>query len=159
MDPYLITWIALAALFAIVELATLAFVSLYFALGSVAAAIVAGSGGDLVWQLTAFVATGAVLLAVTRPVFKRRLESPDIHTNVSLLIGKGGIVTIPISNDNNTGQIRVGTEYWTARLPHGLPDQTIPVDSRVTVVSVEGVTARVEPRGEAAPSAATAPPQ
>ncbi|MCW2960308.1 MAG: NfeD family protein [Thermoleophilia bacterium] len=157
MDPYLITWIALAALFAVVELSTLAFVALYFALGSVAAAIVAGADGSLTWQLVAFVITSGALLAITRPLLKHRLESPDIHTNVSLLIGKGGIVTIPIDNDANTGQIRVGTEYWTARLPETSVHGLVPVDSRVTVVSVEGVTARVEPRMEAMTEAPVAP--
>jgi len=141
----LILWIVLAGVFFVVELATVAFVAMYLALGSIAAAIVASLGGGLLWQVVAAIATGVLLMAVTRPLLKNRLEPADIATNVNLLIGKGGIVTIAIDNDENTGQIRVGSEYWTARLPEGRIE-VIPVDARVGVVSVEGVTARVEPR-------------
>lgn len=150
MDPYLILWIVLAATFVVLEIATMAFVAIYLALGSIAAAIVAGLGGELVWQLVAFVVTGLVLLALTRPVLKRRLESPDVAMNVDRMVGRSGIVTIPVDNDANTGQIRVGTEYWTARRPEeARSGGTIPADARVRIVAVEGVTARVLPTDEA----------
>lgn len=146
MDSELVLWIVLAATLAVLEIATMAFVALYFAIGAVAAAIVAWLDGGLEWQLLAFAVTGIVLMLLTRPLLKRKLESPAVHTNVDRLVGKGGIVTIPIDNDANTGQIRVGTEYWTARLPDDSVNTAVPVDARVTVVAVEGVTARVMPR-------------
>lgn len=158
MDSYLILWIVLAAVFAVAELATMAFVALYIALGAIAAAIVAANDGDVVWQIAALVVVGAVLMAVTRPLLKARLEAPDYTTNVRSIVGRGAIVTIAIDNDRNTGQIRVGTEFWTARTPEGMRSAPIPVDSHVTIVSVEGVTARVvaaEPAAE--PVAAPTP--
>lgn len=157
MDQELLVWIILAALFVVTELATVAFVALYLALGSVAAAIVAYGGGDLAWQLAAFVVASIVLLLLTRPVLKSRLEGEDIPTNVHQLVGKVGIVTITIDEQVSTGQIRIGTEYWTARLAedvdHGV--SMVPVDARVTVVAVSGVTARVVPfqASAAAPTA------
>lgn len=149
MDSYLLLWIILAVGFAVIEISTLAFVALYFCLGSIAAAVVAGMDGELVWQLVAFIATGVVLLALTRPVLKHRLESPDVPMNVDRMVGKGGIVTIPVDNDLNTGQVRVGTEYWTARMPEDSTMGPLAADTRVTIVSVEGVTARVLPRPDA----------
>lgn len=148
MDNYVMAWIAVAAVFVILEVMSMAFAAMYFAIGAGAAALVAWFEGELMWQLLAFSVTGVVLMAVTRPLLKGKLESPQIATNVERMIGKGGIVTIPIDNDANTGQIRVGTEYWTARVADGAPDQVIPVDARVTVQAVEGVTARVLPRVE-----------
>lgn len=145
MDPELVLWIILAAVLAALEVATMAFVALYFAVGSVAAAIVAWLGGGLEWQLLAFALTGMLLMLATRPFLKRRLESPDIATNVDRMVGRGGIVTIPIDNDANTGQIRVGTEYWTARWPEDGHGAAIPVGARVRIVAIEGVTARVLP--------------
>ena len=145
MDDYLVFWIVLFAVFAVLEIVTMAFVSIYFAIGALAAAIVAWLDGDLVWQLLAFSVTGIVLLAATRPVLKRKLESPTIATNVHRLVGKSGIVTIPVDNDANTGQIRVGTEYWTARWPENDRTGTIAVDAKVRILAIEGVTARVEP--------------
>lgn len=148
MEAYVILWIAVAAGFIILEVVTMAFVAMYFAVGAAVAALVAWLDLGLAWQLLAFAATGIVLMVLTRPLLKGKLESPDIATNVDRMAGKGGIVTIAIDNDANTGQIRVGTEYWTARLVDGAPEQVIPVDARVTVQSIEGVTARVLPRVE-----------
>lgn len=151
MEQWIIIWAVAAAAFIIIELVTVTFVAVYFAIGSAAAAAVALGDGGFALQLVAFSVTGVVLLLLTRPLLKKRLESPDVPTNVSRMVGKGGIVTITIDNDANTGQIRVGTEYWTARLVEGLSDEVLPVDSRVTVEAIEGVTARVRPRA-AAPS-------
>ena len=144
MTEAVIIWGALALGFVIVEVVTMAFVAVYLALGAMAAGIVAASGLGPTWQLLAFAVTTGVLMLLTRPVLKKRLESPDVLTNVNRMIGKGGIVTIAIDNDMNTGQIRVGTEYWTARLPEGSEAASVPVDAKVRVLSVEGVTARVE---------------
>lgn len=144
VDPWLITWIVLAALFAVTELATVAFVALYLSLGAAVAAIIAALDGGLPWQLLGFILTGGVLLVLTRPVLKKRLELPDVLTNVHRVIGRTGMVTIPVDNNSNTGQIRIGTEYWTARTPEDVHGATIPVDARVRVLTIEGVTARVE---------------
>lgn len=144
MDEYLLVWIGLTVLFAVVELATVAFVALYFALGAAAAAVVAGMGGSFTWQLLAFIVSALLLLAITRPFLKAKLEhGTTTLTNVHGMVGRHGIVTIPIDNDENSGQIRVGTEYWTARLADGSSEGPVPVDARVTIVAVEGVTARV----------------
>lgn len=145
MDSQLVMWIVLAAAFAVLEIATMAFVALYFAVGAAAAGVVAWLDGPLALQIGVFAITGLVLMLITRPLLKRKLESPAVHTNVDRMVGKRGIVTIAIDNDANTGQIRVGTEYWTARWPEATPGTTIPVDDRVEIVAVEGVTARVRP--------------
>ena len=145
MESQLILWIVLAAAFAVLEIATMAFVALYFSVGALVAALIAWGDGPMAVQLVAFAGTGLVLMALTRPILKRKLESPDIPTNVDRMVGKRGIVTIAIDNDANTGQIRVGTEYWTARWPEATPGTTIPVDAKVEIIAVEGVTARVAP--------------
>lgn len=144
-DNELLTWMAIAVAAVVAELLTVAFVALYIAVGALAAAAVVAAGGDLGWQLAAFSVVGIGMLLITRPVLKRHLESPDIPTNVSRMIGRRGIVTIPIDNDANTGQIRVGTEYWTARAAAGQPHAPIGIELKVRIVDVEGVTARVEP--------------
>jgi membrane protein implicated in regulation of membrane protease activity len=152
MDMYVVIWMVLVVAFAIIEIATMAFVALYFAVGAAAASIVAALGAPLGWQLAAFSVAGIALLVLTRPVIKKRLESPDIPTNVDRMIGKSGIVTIPVDNDANTGQVRIGTEYWTARMPDDAPRELLEVDARVEVVAIEGVTARVV-RRDGAPTA------
>lgn len=139
----LLLWIIIAAALAVTELLTMALIAMYFAIGAAAAALVAWLDGHVALQLVAFAATGIVLLLISRPILKGRLESPTVHTNVDRMVGKRGIVTIPIDNDANTGQIRVGTEYWTARWVEDATAAPIPVDTRVEIVAVDGVTARV----------------
>lgn len=143
MEDWMIIWAVAAAAFVIVEVVTVTFVAIYFAVGAAVAALVAYMGGGFALQLLAFALTGIALMVMTRPVLKRKLEAPDIATNVDRMVGKGGIVTIPIDNDANTGQIRVGTEYWTARVAGDGEGVVLPVDTRVVVQNVEGVTARV----------------
>ncbi len=152
MDQWDLTWAIAGAVFVVVELLTVTFVAIYLGIGAFAGMIVALAGGTVGWQFAAFAITGIVLMLLTRPLIKRRLESPDIPTNVNRMVGKVGIVTITIDNDSSTGQIRVGTEYWTARMIDECASEVLPVESRVVVEAVEGVTARVRPR-EAAPSA------
>ncbi len=152
MEGYVILWGAIAAAFVIGEVLSMAFVSIYFAIGAGVAALVAYLDAGLAWQLLAFAGTGIVLMAITRPFLKGKLESPGLPTNVDRMAGRGGVVTIAIDNVANTGQIRVGTEYWTARVADEASEEVIPVDARVVVQRVEGVTARVLPR-ESAPIA------
>ena len=68
------------------------------------------------------------------------------------LIGRGGIVTIPISNEESTGQIRIGTEYWTARDANE-DAPAIAAGEHVEVIEVRGVTARVRRIDSHAPPA------
>lgn len=147
-----LVWGAAAAVFVIIEVVTVTFVAVYFAIGAAAATAIALGDGSFGVQLAAFSITGVLLMLATRPLLKKKLESPDIPTNVNRMVGKGGIVTITIDNDANTGQIRVGTEYWTARMVDADADRVVPVDERVVVDAIEGVTARVRLR-DAAPTA------
>lgn len=145
MNEALIIWVVLAVAFAVTELATMAFVALYFALGAVAAAVLAGFDVAVVWQVLAFVVTGVALLAMTRPFLKHRLEPAAYATNVDRMAGRSGVVTIPIDNHANTGQIRVGTEFWTARMDDTVASEIVSSDSTVRILRVEGVTAYVVP--------------
>lgn len=139
---YLVVWAAIAVAFMVLEMMTMAFVALYVSAGALAALAAALVGGNVVVQVAAFSLFGAVLLVLTRPVIMRRLQKDEIPSNVHWLVGKRGIVTIEIDADAGTGQIRVGTEHWTAAPTGG--DGVIPVDAKVEVVEVEGVTALVQ---------------
>ncbi|MBC7462094.1 MAG: NfeD family protein [Thermoleophilia bacterium] len=146
MDSALLVWIVIVALFAVTEIATTAFVAIYLALGAGGAAAIAAFGGGYGLQFGVFVLVGVLLMVLTRPFIKRKLETPDMPMNVDKVVGKTGIVTIAVDNDSNTGQIRVGTEFWTARRPEEtLEGGALAAGSRVRVISVAGVTARVEP--------------
>lgn len=148
-------WIA-GVIFLVLELFTLSFVLVYFGIGAIVAAV-AGMLGVPLWGQTAiFVVVSLALLFTTRPYLLRFIQrTPYRPSNVETLSGKTGIVTIPVFNDASTGQVRIGTEFWTARTPDDL-SQALPSGTRVRILGVEGVTARVVAEESSSPSASAA---
>ena len=139
-------WLVAAIALLVAEATTGAFVAAYFAIGALLAALAAALGAPLWAQGLEFVVVSVVLLVLTRQLIMRGLgKQTGQRMNVYALEGQQGIVTIPIDNDAATGQIRIGSEFWTARSVDDHP-APIPVGAKVDVVDVRGVTARVRPR-------------
>jgi len=149
MDDWLV-WLIVGVACLALETLTLSFVVSYFGVGALAASAAALLGAPVGGQVAVFAAVSLILLLFTRRVIVDLVQGrKGVVTNVHTLIGRGGIVTIPISNEQSTGQIRVGTEYWTARVADD--DRVlVPAGARVEVIEVVGVTARVRVR-EGAP--------
>lgn len=141
-------WLGMAAALTLVELLTIAFVASYLALGALAAAGAWGIGVPLAAQLAVFCAVSAGLLALTRRVLLRVVRTPArLPAGPSRgLIGRVGVVTREIA-PHRAGQVRIGTEPWTARA-YG-DAGAIPSGTTVEVMLVEGATALVNPVPEA----------
>lgn len=136
MDKMTIIWLGLAVLAAAVEAATPQLVSIWFAVGGVAACITS-LFVDLIWiQIIVFVAVTGVALILTRPLAKKLREKNVAHTNSDRYVGQEGVVITAIDNDAAVGQVRVGSSVWTARSADGSP---IPEGAKVTVTAIEGV--------------------
>jgi membrane protein implicated in regulation of membrane protease activity len=145
-DVDITIWLVVAVALLVAEATTTAFVAAYFAIGALLAALAAALGAPLWAQGAEFVIVSVGLMVLTRQLVLRGLgKQSGQRMNVYALEGQQGIVTIPIDNDAATGQIRIGSEYWTARSVDELPSP-IPVGAKVDVVDVRGVTARVRPR-------------
>ena len=140
MEKFL--WFALLVLFIGVETATVNMVSTWFALGSLAALIIALIGGELWLQVLVFLTVSAVALALLRPLAKKYFTPRIIHTNVDALVGKTCMCVSAIDNVAGCGQVKVGDVEWTARSTTGEP---IPVGEQVKVDRVEGVKVYVTP--------------
>src|SRR3954467_4916698 len=139
-------WLVVAVALLVAEATTTSFVAAYFAIGALLAAVAAALGAPLWAQGAEFVIVSLGLLVLTRQLVLRGLgKGSSPRMNVYALEGQQGIVTIPIDNDASTGQIRIGSEFWTARTVDELP-APIPIGAKVQVVEVRGVTARVRPR-------------
>jgi membrane protein implicated in regulation of membrane protease activity len=150
-DALLIMWLVAGVALLAVEMFVVVFISLYFGLGALAAALAAWLGVGLLGQLVTFAGVSLVLLLLTRPWLMRKWQTPHIPSNAQTIVGRRGLVTIEINNDLSTGQIRIGTEYWTARTPDDDPS-ILAVGEKVEVVSVAGVTARVRQVPDVAPA-------
>ena len=137
-----IIWLVLLILFLVAEAATVTMVSLWFAAGSLAALIVAVTGGSLGLQIFVALAVSALLLACLRPVVRKHFTPGLTKTNVDAVIGSCGYVTADIDNVSAMGTVKLGAIEWTARSTTGAP---IPKGTLVKVDRIEGVKAFVTP--------------
>jgi membrane protein implicated in regulation of membrane protease activity len=138
---YTILWIVLMVVFLVVEAACpIHLVSIWFAAGSLVAAIVAALGGQLWLQILLFAAISCGLLAALWPFVKKVLNPKHSATNVDALIGAEGYVTAAVDNLNAEGKIKLNGMEWTARSTDG---KKIPVGTLVKVDRIEGVKAIV----------------
>ena len=140
MDTYAIVWLVLLILFLGVEAGTVMLVSLWFALGALAALICSLAGGQLWLQAVLFFAVSGLSMLALWPIRKKFILPKITKTNVDALVGAAGKVTQPIDNDNETGRIRLGGMDWAARSSNG---QTIDIGAHVVVDKIEGVKAFV----------------
>lgn len=131
-----IFWIIALVFFGVLEAATVQLVSIWFMGGAAAAYLTASFGFDYTAQITVFVLVSAVLLLLTRPLVKKRLEKTKTATNADSLIGKETLVTDDISNINEKGSVKIGGVIWAAR---SLSGEDIPAGQTVTVEKIEGV--------------------
>lgn len=135
-------WFALLIVFVAVEAATVNMVSTWFALGSLAALIVALIGGELWLQILVFLTISAVALALLRPLARKYFTPRITRTNVDALTGKTCLCVSAIDNVAGCGQVKVGDVEWTARSTTGEP---ISVGEQVKIDRVEGVKVYVTP--------------
>ncbi|MGW4437111.1 NfeD family protein [Streptomyces sp. NPDC004596] len=111
-----------------------------FAVGAVAAAVVAGLGFGVVIQVLAFVVVSVALIAVVRPIAARHgSQRPQLATGVDALKGRQAVVMERV--DGSGGRIKLAGEIWSARsLDTG---RAYDVGQEVDVVDIEGATAIV----------------
>ena len=135
-------WVGLLILFLVLEGSTVALVSLWFAVGSLAAIVAALLGASLGVQVGTFLGVSGVLLALLRP-FLRKYIAPSIQkTNVDSLVGRECPVTEDIQNLQSQGQVKVNGMVWSARSTDG---QHIPKGTVVRIDRIEGVKLLVSP--------------
>ena len=136
-------WLALMIGFLVMEAACpFHLVSIWFAVGSLVAMVVAILGGQLWLQILLFFVISVALLAAMFPLVKKFITPNQTKTNVESVIGSMGYVTEAVDNISAAGQVKLGGMYWTARSEDGHP---IPVGTLVEVTRIEGVKAFVQP--------------
>lgn len=145
MDVYI--WLGLMAVFLIVEAAcAVHLVSIWFAAGSLVAAVVSLLSGPVLLQILLFAVVSGALLAGLWPLTKKFLKPNLTKTNIDSLIGDKCYVVEDIDNITAVGHVKLNGMEWTARSASGDP---IPAGTLVTVDRIEGVKAFVTPVVEA----------
>lgn len=139
ISPILL-WLAAAAGFLILEMSTVALVSLWFAIGSLAALGLSFLGAPFWGQVAGFLVVSGCLLALLRPALRKHTKITK--TNVDSVIGSQGLVTKEICNLRGSGEAKLGAMVWTARSSSG---EDIPAGTVVRVDRIEGVKVYVTP--------------
>ena len=138
-----IVWLALMVIFLVVEaVCALHLVSIWFAVGSLAAAVAALLNASVWLQVLLFLVVSCVILALMWPFVKKFLNPGLQKTNIDSIIGSEGLVTGEIDNLTAQGQVKLSGMEWTARSTSGEP---IPVGTRIRVDRIEGVKVFVTP--------------
>lgn len=134
-----VIWILAAGLLAMIEAFTLGLTTIWFAGGAVCASAAAMFGAPVIVQIAVFLAISVLLLVITRPIVKRRLNDRTEKTNVEAIIGQEGIAEEDISQYVN-GQVRADGKIWSATCETG----EIKKGKVVIIKSIKGVTLTVE---------------
>lgn len=137
-----IVWLILMLVFLAVEGTTVSLVSIWFAVGALAAMIASLLGAQLWLQVLLFLAVSAILLACLRPLARKFIKPKVTATNIDSIIGSQGIVTADIDNLAAQGQVKLGAMEWSARSTSG---ESITVGTRIRVDKIEGVKVLVSP--------------
>ncbi len=131
-------WLGLFLLAVIFEAATVDFVAIWFAVGSVPAFVLAIIGAPVWLQVITFLVITIVLIAFTRPYMLKYFKTNQIKTNVYTAIGKTAVVTEVIL-PNEIGAVKLRGQVWSA-----IADDRIEVGTQVRILEIEGVKLIVE---------------
>ena len=110
-----IFWLAAFIVFAIGEAVTVGLVSVWFAVGALAALFATALGAGLWLQITVFLGVSALALALFKPLSSKFLKPRVSATNADRVIGSAALVTETIDNTQAKGQVKVNGQVETQR--------------------------------------------
>jgi membrane protein implicated in regulation of membrane protease activity len=112
------------------------------AVAALATAGAAALGAGAVVQVAVFAIVSLGLVAVARPLAKRRLTLPPgsgQRTGIEALKGRNAVVVRTV--DQHGGRVKLAGEEWSAQAYD--PLQVLPVGATVQVMEIRGATAVV----------------
>ena len=135
MSPFV--WLAVAAVMAVVEVASFGLITMWFVIGALAAFAANLLGADLLVQIVVFLVVSLVAL---RPVFvkyrDRGKQEEPTH------VGQTAVVVEDVDNEGLTGRVETDNRMtWAARSADG---SFIPQGAVVRIVGQESVKLIVE---------------
>lgn len=146
MNPFVslaMFWIVAMVVLLIVEAAVPGLVSIWFALGALAAGLAALCRAPLWLQIVLFILVSAATLYFTRPLVKKHVNAKAQPTNADTVIGKECIVTERIDNILGTGAAKAEGKFWTAVSYDD--NMIIEPGCRASVLEIRGVKLVVKP--------------
>lgn len=141
MNSYTVFWLVLAVIFGIIEAATPTLTTIWMVVAAMCTAVLTVWGVTAIPQFLIFAIISAILVAFTRPLAKKVLSQKTIPTNADRIIQAKGVVIKTISSIDNSGQIKIMGQIWSAKSEN---DEEISEGVEVVVTRLEGARAVVE---------------
>ncbi len=139
-DHAWVAWVGGAVLLSVVELVSLDLVLLMFALGALAAAVVAALGAPLWVCILVFAAVSTFLLFFARPSIVAKLhDGPTLTQGHNNLLGRTAVVIDRV--DWRGGRVELASENWSARTV--TEGESYEAGTEVLVSEIDGATAVV----------------
>lgn len=146
MISWWVVWLVFAVIMLVVEIVTTGLVTLWFAVGSIVAMIMDLCGAPLVSQIVVMAVVSIVCFILCMIWVRPKLESlrkKNVQkTNADRLIGREGVVTVPLNAVEGKGQVKVDGQIWSAKAAEDLKEGT-----KIKVRSIEGVKLVIERAG------------
>lgn len=136
------TWLIIAVVFIVIEMATPTFFIFWFGVGAAGAAVAAYFALPFAVQMVVFLGSALALAASTRRFAKRVLRGNTIRTGADALIGKVGVVMEDMNDPLESGQVKVDGEVWTAITTEGFRFKK---GDRIAVLAIDGVKLVIQP--------------
>lgn len=136
MEHYMLAfWAVVLVTLVIIEASTAQLVTIWFAVGALAALISQMLGAQVWLQWLIFVVVSGTVLAATRPLVKKYAKPKIQPTNADRCIGQTAVVTEGIDNVAGKGAVKVGGIIWSARSESG---ESIQENEKVTITKIDG---------------------
>lgn len=131
-------WLVIFVVLLIVELFTVNLVSIWFAVGALAAGLVAYFIENMMIQIAVFIIVSTISLLLTNKFVEKLRNGKIVPTNLDRVIGKIGIVTEEITK-LEPGEVKVDGKRWSA-----ISTKKIKVGRKVEILSIDGVKLHVK---------------
>ena len=135
-------WLIAAAVFFIIEIATVGFLIFWLGIGALFAMITSFLTDNILIQTGIFVVISAILIPITKPFVDKYLDKKTVPTNSEAVVNKTGIVTKEITSPDGIGLVKIDGEVWSAKSSNNID---IKEGTKVVVLKIDGVKIIVEP--------------
>lgn len=132
-----VLWLIAMIVLLIIEAVVPGLISIWFALGALAALVAALFHAPFWLQVVWFLVVSVLTLLLTRPFVKKYVNNRVTPTNADMVIGKEAVVTEAIDNLQEKGAVRLEGKIWTARMAND--NAGAEVGETVRILRIEGV--------------------
>ncbi len=135
-------WLIAAGIFFIAEIITVGFMVFWLGVAAVVVSLLSLFITNEFIQMAIFLVLSAGLILLTRPFVEKFVIKKDerVITNAFSIIGKKGDVVKSMDPITKLGQVKVGSETWTAKTKN---DSLLQEGDSVKIDAIDGVKAIV----------------